>query len=89
MKSKKRHTCIFCGKKRIETRMKPVPSGLVDFDIIQGRAWACYFKTFRTPAIDHYRAILERRRGYFYQMGDKCQSAIDKAGAVPQINRNN
>lgn len=87
MKSKKRHTCIFCGKKRIETRMKTVPVELVDVDIIQGRAWVCFFKTFRTPAIDHFRPYLERRRGYFYQMGDKSQSAIDKAGNVPQINR--
>lgn len=91
MKSKKRHTCIYCGKKRIETRMRIVPAPLVEVDNhrIQGNAWACFFKTFLRPEIDHYRAYLERRRGYFHQMGDKCQSALDKAGKVPQVNRNN
>ncbi len=76
--NERRHVCVFCGSKRIESKMQPIEIYTPFDNIPQGQFWACYFKTYMGE-LNHVFEYAEHKAKQFYLYGDKFKSLAEKS----------
>jgi len=82
-----RHVCCFCGRKRIQRKMRKITVHYPTDNLIQGGFWACWFTNYSEGEQDCYKRYLSKRSTDFYYYGDKFASELGRAGEPPFISK--